>query len=128
MRKKTVLWIILAVVAVVAVAGTIWGKNYYETRYVGTEFYAMVPLDFDITPEPIGVEMDAGKAYELTAYNDKGEAKEVLFNIWGEDSTKYPQPGDFLLVNASEQIVLGQSVISESSVPDVALAKIKENQ
>ena len=132
MRKKTILWLILALVAVAVVAGTIWGKNYYEARYVGTDFYAMVPLDFDITPETIydenGVKMDTGKPYELTAYNDKGEAKNVSFYIWGEDSAEYPQPGAFLLVKASEQVVLGQSVISESSVPDIALAKIKENQ
>ena len=132
MRKKSLLWLVLAVVAVAVVAGTIWGKNYYEARYVGTDYYAMVPLDFDITPEPLydmhGVELETGKPYKLTAYNEKGEAKEVSFDIRGEDSAKYPQPGAFLLIKASDQIVLGQSVISESSVPDVALTKIKENQ
>ncbi len=131
MRKKPLLWLVLAVVAAAVAAGTIWGKNYYEARYVGTDYYAMVPLDFDITPEPIydstGKEQDMGKPYKLMAYNEKGDAKEIYFEVRGEDSTKYPQPGAFMLIKASDQIVLGQSVISETSVPDAALAKIKEN-
>lgn len=132
MRKKTVLWIILAVVAVVVAAGTTWGKNYYEDRYVGKDYYAMVPLNYDITPKTLyddsGREQEKGKTYNLTAYNEKGEAKEVSFAARGEDGTKYPQPGDFLLVKASNQIVINQSVIPENSVPKGALAKIKENQ
>lgn len=130
--KKIVLWIVLAAVVVIGVAGAIWGKGYYEDRYIGKDYYAMVPSNFDMTPEPLyddkGKSQDIGKLYKLTAYNEKGEAKEVEFTVRGGDSTKYPQPGEFLLVSVSKQLVVKQSVISESSVPNAALTKIRENQ
>lgn len=130
--KKITLCIILAVVAVLGVASAMFGKKYYEERYVGTDYYAMVPMDFDLTPETLydseGKPQDIGKNYVLTAYNESGEAKEVDFTVRGEDTTKYPQPGDYLLVSVSKQLVVKQSIVSESSVPNDALAKIKENQ
>ena len=132
MTKKPVFWIILVVVVALIAAGAIWGKQYYENRYVGSDYYTMVPLDFDITPEMIytmnGGEAGLGKSYNLTAYNEQGESKKVEFNVMGEDSTNYPQPGTFLLVKASKQIVLNWNVIEESNVPADALLKIKGNQ
>jgi uncharacterized protein (TIGR01655 family) len=124
MKKLITIMIIL-----LAVAGLIiLGKQYYDNRYVGKDYYTMVPLDYSTTPETLYSDNDEvigqGKYYELTAYDDRGEAKSVEWTVNLDDSS-LPQPGTFLKVSASQQIVLGWSVISEDKVPAAALSKIK---
>ncbi|MGI6544872.1 MAG: DUF1093 domain-containing protein [Fastidiosipilaceae bacterium] len=130
--KKIVLLIVSATVVIGLVAAVLWGRNYYQDRYVGSDYYAVVPQDFDLTPESLydnqGVAQDVGKSYRLTAYDDQGESKVVEFEIYGEDSANYPQPGEYLLVSASRQIVLGQEIIPESAVPEEALRKLQEQE
>jgi uncharacterized protein (TIGR01655 family) len=130
MTKKPLFWIIVVLLAALIIAAVIWGKQYYENRYVGSDYFAMVPLDFDVTPETMysmdGKEVGLGKKYSLTAYNEQGESKTVGFSVNSEDSTNYPQPGTYLRISASKQIVVGWSVINESSIPEKALNMIKE--
>jgi len=127
-KKRTVLWISLVVVALIVVAGAIWGKNYYQDRYVGSDYYAMVPMDFDTTPQTMydrdGNPTDTGKIYILTAYDDQGNSKEVEFPVYGDDPSTYPQPGSYLWVSASKQLVVNWKVITVADVPATALAKI----
>ena len=134
MKKKPVFWIILIAVAVLIVAGAVWGKQYYDNRYVGTDYYTMVPLDYDMTSVSIkdmgGKEIGTGIKYKLTAYNEQGEAKTVEFTVYDPDSDisredVQPQPGTYLLVSASKQIVLKWSVTEESIIPEKALEMIK---
>ena len=131
MTKKPIFWIIIVLAIALVVAVVLWGKQYYEDRYVGSDYYAMVPLDFDATPETLysmsGEDVGLGKKYKLTAYNEQGEAKTVEFSVKGEDSTKYPQPGTYLHISASKQIVVGWNVTDEGNVPEKALNKIKGN-
>jgi uncharacterized protein (TIGR01655 family) len=120
---------IVIIIVLVAIAGlAILGKQYYDSRYVGKDYYAMVPLDYNAAPETlysdIGEDVGQGKRYKLTVYNDKGEAKAVEWNVH-VDEADLPQPGTFLLVKSSEQIVTGWSVIDEKQVPAGALEKIK---
>lgn len=130
--KKIVLLIVSVAVVIGLAVAVLWGRNYYQDRYVGNDYYAMVPQDFDLTPEPLydnqGVAQDVGKSYRLTAYDDQGEPKVVEFEVYGEDSANYPQPGEYLSVSASRQIVLGQEVIPESAVPEEALQKLEEQE
>jgi len=116
-------------VAVLLVAVALWGRQYYTDRYVGADYYAMVPLDYDVTPETIcddgGNEVDTGKIFELTAYNAQGEAREVWFMARGDDADKMPQPSAFLLISASKQIVVGWSVVEEGEVPGGALERMR---
>ncbi|MDR2336658.1 MAG: YxeA family protein [Candidatus Nomurabacteria bacterium] len=125
--KKAV--IVIAILAAAVTLGVI-GKQYYDNRYVGKDYYAMVPLDYDVAPEVIysdkGEELGQGKEYALVVYNNKGEAKSVKWVIRTEDGG-LPQRGSFLLVKASEQIVTGWSVIKEDQIPIEALKKIKSN-
>jgi len=129
MRKKPVFWIVVALVAVLVITVVLWGRQYYNDRYVGSDYYAMVPLDYDITPETIysmkGADMGLGKLYELTAYNEQGENKAIWFSVMGEDMSKYPKPGTFLYVKASKQLVVGWNVIEEGKVPVKVLDLIK---
>ena len=130
MKKKPVFWIIVVVVAVLVVAGAVWGKQYYEGRYLGADYYTMVPLDYNMTPEMIytmnGEEAGLGKKFTLTAYNEQGEAKTIMFTVYGEKSANFPQPGTYLYISANKEgLALSQSVITESKVPQKALEKIK---
>ena len=134
MKKKPVFWIVLVVAVALIVAVAVWGKQYYDNRYVGADYYAMVPPDYDMTSVAIkdmsGKEIGTGIKYKLTAYNEQGEAKTVEFNVYDPDSDlnlgeKQPQPGTYLFVSASKQIVLKWSVTNESNIPEKALEKIK---
>ena len=74
-----------------------------------------------------GADMGLGKKYELTAYNDQGEAKVVKFNVYVEN-TKLPQPGTFLHVSASKQIVVKWSTTEKDAVPEGALKMIRGSE
>ena len=134
MKKKPIFWIVLVVVAVLIVAVAVWGKQYYDNRYVGTDYYTMVPPDYDMTSVAIkgmnGKEIGTGIKYKLMAYNEQVEAKTVEFTVYDPDSDvslgeKQPQPGTYLLVSASKQIVLKWRVTVESNIPEKAFEKIK---
>ena len=134
MKKKPLFWVLLVLLAAIVIAGVIWGKQYYDSRYVGKDYYTMVPLSYDMTSVGIkdmsGKEIGTGIAYNLTAYDDQGHAKEVSFRVFDPDSDlslgeKQPQPGTYLLVNASDQIVLHWKVTEEGSIPAKALEMIR---
>lgn len=129
MKKRPVLWIVLAVVVVLIVAGVIWGRQYYEDHYVISDYYyAVVPEGYDMTPEPQydnhGNLRQYGKEYTLTAYNDQGEARELEFTVMGDSSAQYPQPGTYLKISTSKQLVVGQSTVDKGDVPEKALEKL----
>ena len=134
MKKKPIFWIVLVVVSALIVAGAVLGKQYYGNRYVGTDYYTMVPLDYNMLSVAIknmdGKEIGTGIKYKLTAYNEQGEAKEVSFTVYDPDSNisrgeKQPQPGTYLRINASKQIVLKWNITEESNIPETVLEMIK---
>jgi uncharacterized protein (TIGR01655 family) len=130
--------ILIGVGVVAAIAGVIAlvniGRQYYNDRYVSSDYYAQVPADYDITPKQKfaddGSSMGDGVDYNLIAYNEKGESKEVHFDIMDKNSgwataSEYLQPGTYLLVKASEQLVTGWSVVSKDKVPAAVLEKLE---
>ena len=128
MKKNKFIKLILTAAAVVLIAAiAVWGRQYYQDRYVGTDYYAMIPLDYDVTPETIystnGADMGLGKRYILTAHNEQGEARTAEFTVF-EDSGNMPRPGAYLWISASKQIVVNWKIIYESDVPQKALEKI----
>ena len=131
MTKKPIFWILVILAVALTATVVVWSKQYYEDRYISSDYYAMVPVDFDVTPEAMysmsGEEIGLGKKYRLTAYNEQGEAKTVEFSVPGEDSTKYPQPGTYLYIAASKQLVTYWDVTSESDIPEKALSEITGN-
>ncbi|MCL2882723.1 MAG: YxeA family protein [Coriobacteriia bacterium] len=136
MKKRPVLWIVLALVAVVVVAGAIWGKQYYDARYVGADYYAMVPQDYDTTSHDIksmnGEVVGTGVDYKLTAYNARGEARPVAFTVADPGTSisrgeEQPQPGAYLWVSASKQIVVRWKSTEQNAIPEKALEMIRKN-
>ena len=134
MAKKLVFWIALIIAVALIAAVAVWGKQYYDNRYVGTDYYAMVPLDYDMTSVALKdmscKEIGTGIKYNLMAYNEQGESKPVSFTVYDPDSglsrgEKQPQPGTYLFVKASKQIVLKWSVTEENNIPEKALKMIK---
>lgn len=132
MKKKPIVWIVLVIVIAVIVAGAVWAKQYYEDRYVGTDYYTMIPLDYDMTPETqysaSGEDVGLGKDFNLIAYNEEGEEREISFIMMSEDSADYPQPGTFLLAKVSKQLVVSWNIVEENRVPDRVLTRIKNDQ
>ena len=126
--KKIVLFAFIAFAAAFVILAAIWAKGYYENRYVGSDYYAMVPSGFDVTPEMLrsmsGEETDPGKEYVLEAFNERGDAKTVEFFVY-EGRRVFPQPGEYLYISASPQLVLSWKIIAEADVPAQALDHIK---
>lgn len=130
MKKRSLIGPLAATLVIaLLIAGLIRGKGYYEDRYVGRNYYTMVPPDYDLRPESMyssdGKVVGLGKEFNLTAYDELGVPKEVSFPVYGDDSAGYPQPGSFLLVSASKQIVVEWSVIAEEEVPEAARSMIR---
>lgn len=135
MTKKPVVWIVVIVALALVAVFAVWGRQYYESRYVGVDYYTMVPLDYNMESEPIysmaGKEVDRGINYNLTAYNKQGESKSVSFTVIDLDSSgsrgeKQPQPGTYLWISASNQIVLRWKAVEISDIPEEALKMINE--
>jgi uncharacterized protein (TIGR01655 family) len=134
-NKKIFIGVAVLVAAILIIAVAIAGRRYYQNRYVGSEYYTMIPADYDVSPETIygadGVDMGLGKEYTLRAYDEAGQAKDVSFNVYAPGGTiassaELPKPGEFLKLNASRDLVLNWHVIDESQVPATALSKIKQ--
>ena len=128
MKNKRTLFIVLIIVAILVVLVAVWGKNYYDDRYVGEDYYTVIPESYDILPKEIydmsGDEViGMGIEYTLTAYNENGESKTVKFTVF-EDKEDIPEPGDYLKVSASNQIVLKWDFVEQANIPKGALESI----
>ncbi|QIK58101.1 YxeA family protein [Erysipelothrix sp. HDW6A] len=120
--KKTV-GIIGSIIAIVVVGfGIIKFKEYYENRYVaGDDVFVRIPDSQSVTLDDIVGDDESslgkGKMYILTGYTEKGDKRDVEFTVYTKNAAELFQPGQYLKVEASDILVLGQKVISESEVP-----------
>ncbi|MDR0249262.1 MAG: DUF1093 domain-containing protein [Oscillospiraceae bacterium] len=127
-KKKPIICAAAALAAAGVIAAAVWGRQYYNDRYVGADYYARVPADYDVTPETLysdsGEDVGLGKVYSLTAYDPQGEPRTAEFIVHA-DRSALPQPGAYLYIGASRQIVLSWSLINEGDIPPAALEKLK---
>jgi len=122
----------LPVLALLAIGAAIWGRNYYESRYVGTEYWAQIPATFDVTPHELTTmdgegSGDMGVDYVVTGFNEAGESRQLEFTVRGENAADMPQPGSFVELSASDQLVVSHRVVSESEVPTNVIALLRGN-
>lgn len=105
-----------------------WAKNYYNNRYVASDyFYTQIPLD-EVNEnswlvDADGVQQEEGKRYTLIGYNEAGEQRDVSFTKKGT-AEDYYAPGTYIKVTASKTIEIGVEVVEENAVPQMALEKI----
>jgi uncharacterized protein YxeA len=112
----------LPLLAVAGIAAAVWGQNYYNQRYVGSDYWAQVPATQDTTlvevisdsGQPTGM---YGVRYVLAAFNEAGEQREVEFTFYADDEASVPQPGDYFWISVSPTIVVRQHVVAQSEVP-----------
>lgn len=136
MNKSLKIGIIVVIIALIGFM-VIKAKNYYDSTYVGNDYYLKVPANQDTKVEEWNdatgkVVMVKGKRYNFSAYNDKGEAKKVEFSIKSYDDTissdKLLQPNTYVKVSASKTRVLGWKIIKVQAIPQTALAAINKSQ
>jgi len=125
---------ILFIVVIVALlgVGVFWAKTYYNDRYIGSAYYTVVPSTQNTTIETLysndGKAVDKGRTYAVTAYNEKGEMRVLKFEVVTKNPKELLQPGTFLEITASKQIVIKQKTISKADIPKAALAYVVKNQ
>jgi uncharacterized protein (TIGR01655 family) len=118
---KTVIKIVVAVAVLAVVAGGVaFGKDYYENRYVGSTYYAQVPEDMtysllDIVDDG-GEVFDKGYTFELVAYDEQGDRREVEIRIY-DDSVQPPAPGSYMQLELSKTLVLNWQPVAKADVP-----------
>lgn len=120
--------IIIGLIGLVAF-GAIKAKQYYNDRYVFDQsYYTQIPADTVNEDSKLysdsGEAFDDGKSYDLVGYNEDGEKREVHFIKRGK-AEDYYAPSTYMKVDMSKDIVIGESVIDESEVPQKALEAIK---
>ncbi|CAM3442237.1 YxeA family protein [Erysipelothrix anatis] len=128
-KNKSGVFLAVVVLAVVGVGG-FFLKDYYDGRYKKSDtFYVLVPQSQETTVIDIkdsnGKVVDRGRDYTFTGYNEKGNTREVSFSYQTTDASKLLQPGQYLAVDVSKTIVIGQEVVSESSVPEAVKPFLK---
>lgn len=130
MKNKSFL-VILSLIVLGAIGyGAVKTKDYYDSRYVENDaYYVRVPNNQSTTIVDLlddsGKKFDRGRDYEFTGYNEKEESRILTFSYTTEDPEKLIQPGTYLKISASKDIVLGQEVIQQSDVPKNVLELIK---
>jgi len=123
-KKRMGFWILVGAAVIIAIPLVLFAKQYYDSRYVlHDSYYAVVPLDYDITPST-----DQGGRYTdytLICYNAEGISRELTFSVLidAHKSDLYP-PGIYMRVDVSKHLVIGRRAVDKSSVPELALEKI----
>ena len=120
---------VIACLMVVAAVG-ILSKNYYESTYVGSTFYVLVPQNQEVSLVPLysmkGEEVGIGGDYEFTAYNEEGEPRTVSFSIHTENEEDLLRGGTYLKMEASEKRVLSWQRVREEEVPNGAKVYLQD--
>ena len=127
MKKRTALVSLIVVVALL-VAGAVWAKKYYDARYVGHDYYTVVPLDEPVAVNDLydreGKVVGSGYSYDLVGYDAAGQRRTLSFEEHADTLEGLYAPGTYLRVNASSQIVLGVAVVDKAQIPPEILDKL----
>ncbi|NLH71091.1 MAG: DUF1093 domain-containing protein [Brooklawnia sp.] len=127
MKKQSVI-VAVIVIALLVLAGVVWAKQYYDSRYIGQDYYTVVPLDEPVAVTDLldssGNPVDKGYAYKLVGFDTDLNRRVLEFDKRSTTLDGLYQPGTYLRVSASAQIVLNETVIQRSDVPPQILEKL----
>ena len=121
MKKKVILFVFIILIGVVTIAVS----RYYSTDHTLSDcYYTQIPC-VDVNRESwliddFGHKQLIGKEYVLVCYNALGESTHVTFIHVGSYC-----PGTYIKLKTKKKIVINQRIVSESEVPQRALAQIK---
>lgn len=121
MKKKVILFVIIILIGIVTIAV----NRYYSTDHTLSDcYYTQIPR-VDVNRESwliddFGHKQPIGKEYVLVCYNALGESTHVTFI----HANSYC-PGTYIKLKTKKKIVINQRIVSESKVPERALAQIK---
>ena len=109
----------------------IQGKNYYQRRYVGEDYYGKVASDQSVEPILLqgsdgGSEIGYGMEYAMLVYNAQGEERMAKFDRYSKYSENLLQPNSYVKLSLSKEIVLKHEVVTQSDVPEGALVKLDQ--
>lgn len=129
--KKTVGIVGSILVIVVVGFGIIKTKEYYEKRYVaGDDIFVKIPDNQSVTLDDIVADNNSslgkGKMYKLTGYTKEGDRRDVQFTVYTNNAAELFQAGQYLKVESSDILVLGQKDILESEVPTNVLKLLNQ--
>lgn len=120
-KKKVILFVFIILIGIVTIAV----NRYYSTDHTLSDcYYTQIPR-VDVNRESwliddFGHKQPIGKEYVLVCYNALGESTRVTF-IHADSYC----PGTYIKLKTKKKIVINQRIISESKVPERALAQIK---
>ena len=120
----------LIIVVLLAFGGyKVW--DYYQSTYVGQDYYRVIsePLPEETTiKDDNGNALGKGYQYKVTAYNEDGKARQLIFDVITtgkyKDGAAY-EAGTFMKFNASEKRIIKKSVIEENQVPSNLVNKLQ---
>ena len=121
MKKKVILFVFIILIGIVTIAVS----RYYSTDHTLSDcYYTQIPC-VDVNRESwliddFGHKQLIGKEYVLVCYNALGESTHVTFIHVGSYC-----PGTYIKLKTKKKIVINQRIVSESEVPQRALAQIK---
>lgn len=119
MNKKIGLGVLVVIFLAMGMYAIKSGSDYYNNRYIGSDYYGKISLNQNVEYQDVyddrGKRMDRAIDYTVMVYNEKGEKRIAQFSRY-EGQTIY-EPGSYIKVNLSKQIVLKQEGIDFDAIP-----------
>lgn len=121
-RNRSAIWTIVIIIAAVILVGVAFaGKNYYDSRYTGSIYYAQVPEGAHIEVQDImdaqGKPQDKGYEYHLVGYDEEGNSLDLDFTVLGNNVDDLYAPGTYVRAEANAKIVVFQEPVPKDQVP-----------
>lgn len=128
--SKSAKWVMGLIIVSIVGVGAYYAGNYYNDRYVGEDYYTKIPSNTNLELEDIkdqeGVVQATGYEYKLAGYNTQLQKRTLEFSQHATKVEDLYQPGTYLKISVSKQIVLSEEVVNASAVPTQILELLQD--